>query len=86
LDGRPIATSNVFWGAGVAGVQMVSTLPKARGKGIGSAITLAPLLDSKKMGCRVGTLQSSEMGYLIYKKMGFQHLCQMEYFHHMLNS
>jgi ribosomal protein S18 acetylase RimI-like enzyme len=78
LNGRPVSTSTVFYGGGVAGIYCVSTLPEARGKGIGAAITLKPLQEARDMGYRVGVLQSSEMGFNVYKKLGFRHLCQIE--------
>ena len=81
LNGKPVATSCLFLGGGAAGIYSVSTLPEARGKGFGAALTLQPLLDARNMGYRIGTLQSSEMGYKIYQKLGFRHLCQIEYFH-----
>ena len=81
LDGEPVATSTVFYGAGVAGIYDVATLPHSRGKGIGTALTLKPLLDAHEMGYHIGVLQSSEMGYNVYKKLGFKHLCQIEYFY-----
>ena len=81
LDGNPVATSNVFFGAGVVGIQMVATLPEARGQGIGAAITLQPLLDARKLGYRAGILQSSDMGLSVYKRLGLKHLCQMENFY-----
>ena len=78
LDGEAVSTSTVFYGAGVAGIYDVATLPETRGHGIGSAMTLAPLLDARRADYRIGVLQSSEMGYGVYQKMGFRHLCQIE--------
>jgi predicted N-acetyltransferase YhbS len=59
---------------------MVATLHEARGRGIGAAITLQPLLDARKLGYRAGILQASDMGFSIYERLGFKHLCQMENF------
>ena len=81
LDGQPVSTSTVFYSAGVAGIYDVATLPEARGRGLGSALTLAPLLDARQAGYRIGVLQSSEMGFGVYKRMGFRHLCQIENFY-----
>jgi len=84
LNGEPVATSCLFFGGGAAGIYSVSTMPKARGKGIGAALTLKPLHDAREMGYRIGVLQSSEMGYGVYKKLGFRHLCQIENFYLVL--
>ena len=66
---------------GAAGIYCVATLPEARGKGIGAALTLKPLLDAREMGNRVGVLQSSDMGFNVYEKLGFRHLCQIKNFY-----
>jgi ribosomal protein S18 acetylase RimI-like enzyme len=81
LNGKPVATCTIFYGGGVAGIYCVSTVPEARGRGIGAAITLQPLLEARAMGYRVGVLQSSEMGFNVYQKLGFRHLCQVENFY-----
>lgn len=81
LDGKPVTTSSVFLGAGVAGVQFVATLPEARRQGLGAAMTLAPLHEVQEMGYRIGILQSSAVGLKLYKQLGFQHVCQMEHFY-----
>jgi ribosomal protein S18 acetylase RimI-like enzyme len=72
LDGRPVATNMLFNGGGVASVYAVATLPAAQGMGIGSAITLQPLLEAREMGYRHAVLFSSEMGVSVYQRIGFR--------------
>lgn len=72
LDGQAVATNMLFNGAGVASVYAVATVPAARGKGIGSAITLKPLLEAREMGYRFAVLFSSEMGVRVYERIGFR--------------
>lgn len=72
LDGQPVATANLVFYAGVAGIYTVSTLPEARGRGIGGAITSHALLRARDLGYRVAALGASEMGYPVYLRLGFQ--------------
>jgi GNAT superfamily N-acetyltransferase len=72
LDGKPVATSQLFLSEGVAGIYNVSCIPEARGQGIGSAITLTPLLKAREMGYQIGVLQASQKGYNVYHRLGFQ--------------
>lgn len=80
LDGKPVGTSQLFISAGVAGIYNVSALPEVRGRGIGTAITLAPLLDAKRMGYHVSVLQASKAGYKVYQKLGFEDFGKMSLF------
>ncbi len=72
LNGEPVGTASLFLGRGVAGIQAVGTIPKARRQGIGTAVTLAALNDALERGYRIGVLGSSEMAHSMYERMGFR--------------
>jgi GNAT superfamily N-acetyltransferase len=73
LDGEAVGTCALFCSGGVSGVYDVGTLPKYRGKGIGSALTLQALQDAAAIGCKMHSLQAEEGGNAecLYKKLGF---------------
>ena len=70
--GVPVATSSLFMHEGVPGIYDVATLPAARGRGYGGAITLAPLIPARDEGARIAVLQSSDLGLRVYERIGFQ--------------
>ncbi|MDX1665458.1 MAG: GNAT family N-acetyltransferase, partial [Candidatus Promineifilaceae bacterium] len=72
LNGEPVSWASVFYATGVAGIYAVGTVPQARRQGIGSAITIRALLDARERGYRIGVLQSSQMGYNVYRQLGFE--------------
>jgi ribosomal protein S18 acetylase RimI-like enzyme len=76
-NGQSVATNLLFNGAGVAGLYCVGTIPEARGKGFGTAITLKPLLDARAEGYRYGVLFASEEGLPMYSRLGF-HLVDIQ--------
>jgi GNAT superfamily N-acetyltransferase len=71
LAGEPVATSGLFVTGRTAGVYNVATVPGARGKGIGAAITWAAALAGSAAGASHSVLQASEMGEPVYARMGY---------------
>lgn len=78
LDDEPVATATIYLGAGVAGVYFVMTIPKARRRGIGAAITLAGLQGARDSGYRTGVLGSSAAGRSVYAGLGFREFCTID--------
>jgi GNAT superfamily N-acetyltransferase len=72
LNGEPVATNMLFNGGGVASVYAVAATQSVRGKGIGGAITLKPLLEARDMGYHYAVLFATEMGIHAYERIGFR--------------
>jgi GNAT superfamily N-acetyltransferase len=78
LNGEPVATAALYCAAGVAGIYEVCTLLPARQKGIGSAITMALLLDARAMGYQTAILLAEPMGVSMYQRLGFSTYCAFD--------
>jgi GNAT superfamily N-acetyltransferase len=80
LKEAPVATAELYLAGGVAGVYVVGTVPRARRMGIGTALTLAPLLEARSLGYRIGVLGATPMGEGVYRKLGFEEFCKLSYY------
>jgi ribosomal protein S18 acetylase RimI-like enzyme len=78
LDGEPVATSRLSMAGGAAGLYTMVTLPHARRRGIGLAMAHRALVAGREAGMRIGVLQATDMGFPIYRKLGFEELFKYE--------
>jgi len=70
--GLPV-TSGLGWRSGrTIGVYAISTVPAARRRGYGEAMTARVVADGIAAGCDVAVLQASEVGRPIYERLGFR--------------
>ena len=72
LDTEAVCCGLLYYGAGVAGLLGLGTLPAHRRKGIGSAMQLERLRIARELGYQYAVLFASEMGYSPYLKLGFK--------------
>jgi ribosomal protein S18 acetylase RimI-like enzyme len=73
-DGAGAATGMAFDHDGDTGIYNVTTLPHARRRGLGRAVTEQLLHDARARGCRTATLQSTELAERVYAAAGFRDL------------
>jgi len=72
LNGQPVATSLLFIAGGAAGIYWIGTVPESRGLGVGTQMTIRPLIDARIAGFDIATLQATEMGDPVYRRIGFK--------------
>jgi GNAT superfamily N-acetyltransferase len=73
-EGEPVATGLGFTSDQITGVWAIATVPAHRGQGFGTAITWAVVNAGREKGARATHLWATEMGYPVYRKMGFRHV------------
>lgn len=78
-DGKAVGTALVYYETGVAGIYCIGTLEDTRGKGIGTAMTYETMHDAKEKGYEVAILHASEMGFSVYKRLGFKEYCKIQW-------
>lgn len=71
-DGQVVAVGFGIFGPGIVGAFNIATLPAARGRGYGRAVTSRIIADGIARGADLAYLQSSEEGYQLYQSMGFR--------------
>jgi ribosomal protein S18 acetylase RimI-like enzyme len=72
LGDEPIATAELDVSEGAVGLYNIATVAAHRGRGIGTAMTLRPLLDAREEGHTLAVLQASGEGQGLYARLGFE--------------
>ncbi len=80
LAGVPIATTKLFYAAGIVSVQHVMTLPAARRRGIGGALVGHALRRAQERGYRFAALTATPAGLGTYARLGFREVCRCKSF------
>lgn len=72
LGGVAVGAASLFAAAGQGWVTNVGTIPSARGRGVGAAVTIATLDLATERGHPTAWLAASEMGEPVYARLGFR--------------
>jgi GNAT superfamily N-acetyltransferase len=67
-------------------VYHVATVPEARRRGLGSALTLAAARSARELGYRAGVLVSSSEGFGVYHRLGFRECCHADAYRSLVGS
>jgi GNAT superfamily N-acetyltransferase len=84
VGSEPVATSILLATGKVAGIYWVATIEGFRRRGYAEALTWAALEAGLERGCRLGSLQASEMGRPVYERMGFEQTASYTNFERLL--
>lgn len=74
VDGVPVTTAIGVRGDDYVGIFDVATPAAYRGRGYGAAVTARATMDGFASGASFAFLQSSEMGYGVYERLGFKNI------------
>jgi GNAT superfamily N-acetyltransferase len=76
--GDPAACLGIWDVDGDAHVQLVATMPEARGRGLASRLLARALLDARERGCTTSSLQATAMGQPVYTRLGYSDLGRVQ--------
>lgn len=80
VDGETVACGRLVRTDDVAGVYGIGVDEGFRRRGIGEAMTWTVLRAGQDDGCKIGGLQSSQMAYSLYQRMGFDTVVTYHHF------
>jgi hypothetical protein len=77
-EGTPVACATLCTAGDAAGLYAVAVAEGARRRGFGRAVSLAALQAGADAGHRFGVLQSSQMGFSVYRGIGLTLVCRLQ--------
>jgi GNAT superfamily N-acetyltransferase len=80
IDGEPAGIGISYTGGGVVGLYGIGTLLAARRRGVGSALTLVPMLAARDEGFHAAILHATPDGERLYPRLGFREYCGISRF------
>jgi GNAT superfamily N-acetyltransferase len=72
VEGQPVGAGLGMRTGRTIGIYNIATVPSARRRGLGAAMTMRIVDDGLAAGCDVAVLQASDMGRPIYERLGFR--------------
>lgn len=72
IGNQDVATGIGYTVDGATGIFNIATPPAHRGRGYGAAITTCAVRDGFAAGAELAWLQSSDIGYRVYERLGFR--------------
>ena len=80
LDGEEVACGTMLQTGPTAGLYNIATVERARGRGIGYAVTAALMDAGRRRGATHAVLHASEQGRPVYERLGFEEVCVVPQF------
>jgi GNAT superfamily N-acetyltransferase len=78
VDGEPAATVSTLDVDSDCPIWMVATAPRARGRGLATALMGKAIFDAAGRGLRSSTLQATKLGAPVYRRCGYQDFGALE--------
>jgi GNAT superfamily N-acetyltransferase len=72
IDGQPAGVAELFLGQRVAGLYSLAVAPAFRGRGIGTALVLTPLLVARTLGYDTGVVRPPSESRSMFEHLGFE--------------
>jgi ribosomal protein S18 acetylase RimI-like enzyme len=78
VDGEPVACVVSLDDGGDCAIWNVGTRETARGRGLATGLMRQALLDARERGCETTSLQATQVGRPVYRRLGYREMGPIE--------